>query len=222
MKAYLRAARPYDIWFDGFTPSYAGALWIGTDENVDMNTTSTPAARLWGNIMNQIPAAKEGEYKEQPSNVIYTSGCYFTEGTETGLAYWSGSEERKKAEEAKKKAREEARKKAYTSWLKEREKHKRKVIDVPAHDEDVYETQRVKVRDEWVEPEKTVHHDEDNPATPDIDESQTGGWDEVIPAVTHPAEYIDQQVKVGTKHVEEQSHWEYEPGYRDGDFKFDG
>lgn len=72
----------YDIWFDGFTPQYAAALWIGTDNNVELTTMSGPAASLWGKIMNQIPKAKKGKYPERPSNVIKVDGEYFTEGTE--------------------------------------------------------------------------------------------------------------------------------------------
>ncbi|MBK5253779.1 MAG: transglycosylase domain-containing protein [Peptostreptococcaceae bacterium] len=74
----------YDIWFDGFTPTYAASLWIGTDVNVKLSTMSYKAAALWGKIMNQIPAAKEGSYKDMPSNVIYSSGEYYTTGTAGG------------------------------------------------------------------------------------------------------------------------------------------
>ncbi|MBR2706318.1 MAG: transglycosylase domain-containing protein [Mogibacterium sp.] len=202
----------YDIWFDGFTPAYAGALWIGTDENVDMNTTSTPAARLWGNIMNQIPAAKEGEYRDQPSNVIYTSGCYFTDGTETGLAYWSGAEERKKAEEAKRKAREEAKKKAYNAWLKEREKHKIWI-------DDQYEDVVVVDKEAWTETTTEIigYEQMQDPAYPDdptktVDDPSRP----IYRTIDHPAETHTE------KKLVKKGHWEYEPGYRDGDFKYSG
>ena len=107
----------YDIWFDGFTPSYAGSLWIGTDENISMSSMSGPAAAMWGHIMDQIPKAKEGDYPDQPSNVIMRGGEYFTEGTETGLSSYKTKKERdaeakKKKAEAKKKAEEAAKKKA--------------------------------------------------------------------------------------------------------------
>ena len=72
----------YDIWFDGFTPKYAAALWIGTDDNVAMTSMSGPAASLWGKIMNQIPKVKKGEYKSKPSNVVEYNGEYYTEGTQ--------------------------------------------------------------------------------------------------------------------------------------------
>ena len=75
----------YDIWFDGFTPKYSAALWIGTDHNKELSTMSTSAAALWRRIMNQIPDITEGEYPDQPSNVIYQRGEYYTEGTEPNV-----------------------------------------------------------------------------------------------------------------------------------------
>ena len=72
----------YDIWFAGFVPKYSAALWIGTDENVEMYTTSNTAARLWSRIMSRIPGVRDGEYKESPSNVVKKGGEYYIEGTE--------------------------------------------------------------------------------------------------------------------------------------------
>ena len=72
----------YDYWFCGFTPKYAAALWMGTDHNVEMSWTSSSAALLWSRVMEDIPDITEGEYPEQPANVIYQYGEYYTEGTE--------------------------------------------------------------------------------------------------------------------------------------------
>ena len=72
----------WDIWFDGFTPSYSAALWIGTDDNTPLDTTSTVAAALWSKIMGQVDAATEGEYMDMPDNIIIRNGDYFTKGTE--------------------------------------------------------------------------------------------------------------------------------------------
>jgi penicillin-binding protein 1A len=72
----------WDIWFDGFTPKYAAALWIGTDDNTELNTTSSTAAALWGKIMGQVKRAKGGTYKSKPDNVILKNGEYFTKGTQ--------------------------------------------------------------------------------------------------------------------------------------------
>lgn len=72
----------FDVWFDGFTPEYSAALWIGTDLNVEMYGSSTQAAALWSRIMSQIVDVREGEYLDQPSDVIRYGGEYYTEGTE--------------------------------------------------------------------------------------------------------------------------------------------
>ena len=72
----------YDIWFDGFTPNAAAALWIGTDENVSMNAESSRAAALWSKIMSQVDVARGGQYNAMPSNVIKKNGEYYTKGTE--------------------------------------------------------------------------------------------------------------------------------------------
>lgn len=200
----------YDIWFDGFTPSYAASLWIGTDENVEMSSMSTTAARLWGNIINQIPKAKEGSYAAQPSNVISKGGEYFTSGTETGLTSWSDKE-----------AKEKAKKEAYEKWLKERENHKVKVIDVPGHYEQKYKTihhdavtheEDVLIGYEQMEDPENPGQFIDDPSKP-IYQKQT---------VTDQAAY-DEQIPDGDPvWIEEVWHLEYEIGWRDGDFKYKG
>lgn len=75
----------YDIWFDGFTPTYSAALWIGNDQNFAVAATSSTAARLWGKIMAQIPNAVSGSYKAAPSNVVSVAGEYYINGTQSGL-----------------------------------------------------------------------------------------------------------------------------------------
>ncbi len=103
----------YDIWFDGFTPSYAASLWIGNDVNMQLTSMSGPAASLWGKIMNQIPKAKSGHYKSKPSNVTYVSGEYYTKGTESGRStYYSELAAKRKAAAAAKKKAAAAKKKA--------------------------------------------------------------------------------------------------------------
>ena len=98
----------FDIWFDGFTPSYAAALWIGNDVNMQLTSMSGPAAALWGKIMNQIPKAKKGHYKSQPSDVTHVNGEYYTKGTESGRSTYFANRAReaaqRKAAAAKKKA----------------------------------------------------------------------------------------------------------------------
>lgn len=173
----------YDIWFDGFTPSYAAALWIGTDNNIDMGTTSYIATTTWSNIMSQIPKALEGKYKKQPSNVIEKWGDYYTKGTEVGLSSWSYAAEKKKAREA-----------AYKKWSKEREKHKKWVVDEPP----MPIMKKVYISEEEIpyHADKQLHTDSNG---------------------------IYYEVDTG-KMTKEKGHWKYEKGWRDGDFsyKFDG
>ncbi len=196
----------YDIWFDGFTPTYAASIWIGTDENVEMSSMSTPAAALWGKIINQLPKAKKGKYSEMPSNVIKVGGEYYTKGTETGLSSWSGEDQEKKE-----------RQKAYQQWLKEREAHKIKVVDSPGH----YGTKEEKylIQQEYTDP--PIYHEEvpDDPNTPDIDEYQPA-YEE--PGQYHEAVWGTRIVEDLSKWIEEIWHYEYEPGWRDGDFKWKG
>lgn len=98
-----------DIWFDGFTPKYTAALWIGNDVNIKLSSMSPMAASLWSKIMSQVKRAKGGEYGKKPDNVIraefdassgllpdenskkkYTRSDYFIKGTvpkESGSYY---------------------------------------------------------------------------------------------------------------------------------------
>lgn len=179
----------YDIWFDGFTPNYAAALWIGTDNNIEMGSGSYDATVLWSKIMDQIPKAKEGKYKKQPSNVVEKWGDYYTEGTETGLTFWSYAAEKKKARDA-----------AYKKWQAERGNHRHKVVDKPA--QDIYE-------------EKKISEDE-------INTYKAAGW--VVEARKEGESIVYIARRPTGKKTEEKWHWEYDKGWRDGDFsyKFDG
>lgn len=93
----------YDIWFDGFTPKYAAALWIGTDVNIQLTSMSGMAAALWGKIMNQIPNALTGTYPSQPDDVVKVGNYYYTDGTQSGLTtYYSEQAAKQKAAAAAK------------------------------------------------------------------------------------------------------------------------
>ena len=89
----------YDVWFDGFTPDFSAALWIGTDLNVEMQGSSGQAAALWSRIMRQVKGIKSGEYREQPSNVIKQNGEYYTKGTEKNAGKYYGESTKKKSED---------------------------------------------------------------------------------------------------------------------------
>ena len=105
----------FDVWFDGFTPDYSAALWIGTDLNVEMLGSSAQAAALWSRIMSQVDGIRDGEYREMPSNVIKQNGEYYTKGTEKNAGkYYGGSSKSnnndKKDEEVKTEEKKEEKK----------------------------------------------------------------------------------------------------------------
>ena len=205
----------YDIWFDGFTPTYAASIWIGTDENVEMSSMSTPAAALWGKIINQLNKAKDGEYPSAPSNVIQIGGEYYTKGTETGLTSWSNKEEQKKLRE-----------KAYKKWQRERESHKKKVIDVEGHYETIHHKAVTHQEDDLEKPiygTKEIEEPITDPETGEVisynkktvtDKDTITGYKQ---KTVVDKEAWDEQVW-----IDEVWHYEYENGWRDGDFKYKG
>ncbi|MBQ6439994.1 MAG: transglycosylase domain-containing protein [Mogibacterium sp.] len=213
----------YDIWFDGFTQAYAASIWIGTDENVEMSSMSTPAAALWGKIMDQIPGARKGSYPKKPSNVVQIGNEYFTKGTETGLTSWS-----KKAEEKKQRER------AYKAWQKEREKHKKKV---PAQYEEVddksnpiYDTKETQVPIYGDKPIVGYEQKKVTTKDPETGEEITEYVDDESKPIYGEAEIIGYETKtekviIGYKKKKvlvKKETWEYEKGWRDGDFKYKG
>ena len=86
----------YDIWFSGFTPTYAASIWMGCDTNIRLNNGSNITARVWGKIMRQIPKACTGSYKKMPDNVVKVGGEYYTKGTEKGLSTYISDIEKNK------------------------------------------------------------------------------------------------------------------------------
>jgi membrane peptidoglycan carboxypeptidase len=201
----------YDIWFDGFTPSYAASLWIGTDQNVEMDAGSYPCAVLWGKIMNQIPKALVGTYPAKPDNVVQKGGEYFTSGTETGLSSWSSEDEKKKARAAAKK-----------KWQSEREKHKKWVVDVPGHYETIHHDAEY-ATETYTETETYQEHVGDTEIYDE--EGNVIGTEPVYETRTREV-VKERQVLVRDAYdeqgawIEEKGHWEYEKGYRDGDFSY--
>ncbi|MDO5568429.1 MAG: transglycosylase domain-containing protein, partial [Eubacteriales bacterium] len=81
----------FDLWFDGFTPNYTGALWMGNDVNITLSGMSSYSARLWGRIMSQIPEAKKGAFKSMPSDVEIHGSEYYETGTYGGSTGYAGS-----------------------------------------------------------------------------------------------------------------------------------
>ena len=185
----------YDLWFDGFTPSYAASLWIGTDMNVEMNAESFQTAQFWGKIMNQIPKALEGSYPKQPSNVISRYGEYFTEGTETGLTSWSSEDERKKRIAA---ARQkwQAERKNHKVWVEEKGHYETRVVSP-----ETYKTETYEEEEEYIDEDGEIRTRKVTKERQVIDK----------PAVTEKVWVVDKK-----------AHWEYEKGWRDGDFHYNG
>lgn len=100
----------YDIWFDGFTPSYSAALWVGNDVNIRLTGYGSYAASIWSKIMRNIPNALKGSYPAMPSTVQRVGGEYYAAGTYSSNGYAAYLAQKKKEEEEKKKAEEEAAK----------------------------------------------------------------------------------------------------------------
>ena len=143
----------YDVWFDGFTPNYSGALWIGTDKNVKMNGTSAQAAALWSKIMSQVPDITEASYSEKPDNVIEKNGEYYTEGTENNTSTYYSSSDKDKDEE-------------------EPEEEEKPEEEIPEEEEKPAEDDS-KEKPEKEEPVKPGGGEETKPVTPGGDESET-------------------------------------------------
>jgi hypothetical protein len=179
---------------------------------------STPAAALWGKIINQIPNAKKGSYPKMPSNVIQKSGDYFTKGTETGLSSWSSKAQEKKE-----------RQEAYRKWLKARQNHKKKVIDVPGHYEKIHHPAVTHEEDD---------HDKPIYGTKEVDDTDNPILDEEGNVIGYKQKTVtDYDNIIGYKKktvvdkeawdekgkwVDDVWHYEYEKGWRDGDFRWKG
>lgn len=81
-----------DFWFSGYTPYYTCSIWMGYDENKEMNGGNWYYhERIWSKIMNRINSELGLEYKDftMPSSIVKRTIC-----TETGLlALSSGNDE---------------------------------------------------------------------------------------------------------------------------------
>ena len=73
-----------DFWFDGFTPSYSAALWMGNDSNFQLTGYSDQVAAMWSAVMRNIDGARRGEYT-RPEGVVDSGGYSFVAGTEKNL-----------------------------------------------------------------------------------------------------------------------------------------
>ncbi|MBR6472294.1 MAG: Stk1 family PASTA domain-containing Ser/Thr kinase [Firmicutes bacterium] len=152
------------------------------------------------------------EKSDIPENTIFwqsvTPGNYVPIKTKISykVSKQIDAEEQAKKEAEEKKKREEAEKKAYEKWLKEREDHKVWVVDKEAVYEDkvIIDQEAVEAWDEEVDTGEV--DDEGNPIYETVHH-------DAIPEESH----VEQELV-----SEEEGHYEYEEGYRDGDFKYEG
>ena len=70
------ASKNSDLWFVGFTPYYTCAVWTGFDHPFNQWNKSYQQ-NLWRNIMEEIHASKELEYKEweKPESIVQATIC---------------------------------------------------------------------------------------------------------------------------------------------------
>lgn len=116
----------YDIWFDGFTPSYSASLWIGNDMKISLSSMSSYAARLWSKIMRKVPKSMEGQYKAMPSNVKRIGGEYYAGDTYSPGMYQYVREQRVKRAAERKRRREEQLKRERAKRLQKAREQRRK------------------------------------------------------------------------------------------------
>lgn len=60
----------YDAWFVGYTPYYVGAVWIGNDLQIELESGSKVSAMLWKEVMEQVHQDMPRKEFERPDGVI--------------------------------------------------------------------------------------------------------------------------------------------------------
>ena len=114
--------------------------------------------------------------------------------------YQEKREEEEKKQKEKEEKEKEKKQKAYDKWLKERENHKHWVVD----------QKEVKEKVKVIDQEAQEAWDEDTGEVDD-DGNPIIIHHDAVPEQSHYEEKVVQ---------EEKGHWEYDKGYRDGDFKY--
>lgn len=71
------ATNDYDLWFVGYTPYYTASVWTGFDNNLKQTENKTYHQELWRNIMEEVHASKQLEYKtfEKPESIVEATIC---------------------------------------------------------------------------------------------------------------------------------------------------
>lgn len=143
-----------DVWFAGYTTSYTAAVWIGYDNNIDLNSAETGLARsMWRAVMERIPAHQTWNGFTKPDGLSERTVCkvsgmtpykgicptvteYFEKGTVPDEGEYceyhykqylekKKKEEERKKKEAEKKKKEEEKKKAEEEAKKAEEEAKK-------------------------------------------------------------------------------------------------
>ena len=74
-----------DKWFIGYTPYYCASVWFGYDEPRTVSASTSPAVKIWKDIMTEIHADLPEKHFTKPSSVeklevCRRTGCAPTEG----------------------------------------------------------------------------------------------------------------------------------------------
>ncbi|MGL5086751.1 MAG: transglycosylase domain-containing protein, partial [Clostridium sp.] len=62
-------------WFSGLSPYYSASVWLGYDNNDDMNGYSSALASVWAKIMAPAHEGLEIKELEKPSGIVTASVC---------------------------------------------------------------------------------------------------------------------------------------------------
>ena len=64
-----------DRWFTAFTPYYVGSVWVGYDQQKELNTNGNPSAKLWKAAMAKIHEDLAPAKFTKPANVVEVEVC---------------------------------------------------------------------------------------------------------------------------------------------------
>lgn len=74
-----------DRWFAGYTPYYAGVVWVGFDKSYGLpNLSYNPALNLWKNVMSQVHKGLEPKKFDQGEGFVSRGYCLDSGGSPTG------------------------------------------------------------------------------------------------------------------------------------------
>lgn len=68
----------YDRWFCGYTPYYTASVWVGYDQQEEIqlaDSSINPATALWKKVMEKVHKNLEYRDFDQPSSVVAASYC---------------------------------------------------------------------------------------------------------------------------------------------------